>query len=233
VGAADVVATPLCAFDADLAAKLAAAGIPATSMMISKPYMQRRAYATIRTAWPEVEPVCSSEDISFEEYLKSIGDDKLVIDMLVGDLQRVIEYPARGFAIAQDVPADVTDAYQRLIAAGYDTRLMRERTLRAGGTGSRHGAGDPVGRIRRQLAAGGHGTRPVRWYRLSRNPENTVAVVGWLADWLRHARRCGTATSGPSVVAHRAGKPVGRRGEPDVAMCDMAAARAWAFSPAR
>ena len=77
--------------------------------------------------------------------------------MLVGDLQRVIEYPARGFAVAQDVPADVTDAYQRLIAAGYDTRLMRERTLRAGGTGSRHGAGDPVGRIRRQLAAGGHG----------------------------------------------------------------------------
>jgi uncharacterized SAM-binding protein YcdF (DUF218 family) len=106
---------------------LAEAGIPVTSvMLISKPYMQRRAYATIRKAWPEVEPVCSSEDISFDEYLKSIGDDKLVIDMLVGDLQRVIEYPARGFAIAQDVPADVTDAYQRLIAAGYDSRLMKE-----------------------------------------------------------------------------------------------------------
>lgn len=101
MGAVGVVATPLCAFDAGRAAKLAAAGIPATSvMLISKPYKQRRAYATIRTAWPEVEPVCSSEDISFEEYLKSIGDDKLVIDMLVGDLQRVIEYPARGFAIA-------------------------------------------------------------------------------------------------------------------------------------
>ena len=64
-------------------------------MLISKPYMQRRAYATIRKAWPEAEPVCASEDISFDEYLKSIGDDKFVIDMLVGDLQRVIEYPAR------------------------------------------------------------------------------------------------------------------------------------------
>jgi uncharacterized SAM-binding protein YcdF (DUF218 family) len=106
---------------------LAGAGIPVTSvMLISKPYMQRRAYATICKAWPEVEPVCASEDISFDEYLKSIGDDRLVIDMVVGDLQRVIEYPARGFAIAQDVPADVTDAYQRLIAAGYDTRLMKE-----------------------------------------------------------------------------------------------------------
>ena len=54
------------------------------------------------------------------------GASKLVIDMLVGDLQRVVEYPARGFAVAQDVPADVTDAYQQLIAAGYDSRLMKE-----------------------------------------------------------------------------------------------------------
>ena len=61
MGAAGVEGTPLCAFDADLAVKLAAAGIPPTSvMLISKPYMQRRAYATNRTAWPEVEPVCSS-----------------------------------------------------------------------------------------------------------------------------------------------------------------------------
>jgi uncharacterized SAM-binding protein YcdF (DUF218 family) len=106
---------------------LARAGIPVTSvMLICKPYMQRRAYATIRKAWPEVEPVCASEDSTFDEYLKSIGDDKLVIDMLVGDLQRVITYPARGFSIAQDVPDDVTDAYQRLIAAGYNSRLMKE-----------------------------------------------------------------------------------------------------------
>ena len=38
---------------------------------------------------------------------------------------RIIEYPALGLAIAHDVPADVTDAYQRLIAAGYDSRLMK------------------------------------------------------------------------------------------------------------
>jgi hypothetical protein len=46
--------------------------------------------------------------------------------MLVGDLQRIIEYPARGFAIAQEVPGTVTGAYRRLIAAGYDSRLMRD-----------------------------------------------------------------------------------------------------------
>jgi uncharacterized SAM-binding protein YcdF (DUF218 family) len=106
---------------------LAAAGVSVASvMLISKPYMQRRAYATMRKVWPEPDAVCVSEDLSFDDYLKSIGDDKLVIDMLVGDLQRIIEYPSRGFAVVQDVPGPVLDAYQRLITAGYDSRLMKD-----------------------------------------------------------------------------------------------------------
>jgi uncharacterized SAM-binding protein YcdF (DUF218 family) len=105
---------------------LAAAGARVTSvMLISKPYMQRRAYATIRKSWPEPDVVCASEDLGFDEYLKSIGDDNLVIDMLTGDLQRIIEYPARGFAIAQDVPDGVMAAYRRLVAAGFDSRLLK------------------------------------------------------------------------------------------------------------
>jgi hypothetical protein len=88
--------------------------------------MERRAYATIRETWPEVAVVCASEDLAFEEYLTSIGNGKLVIDMITGDLQRIIDDPARGFAIAQNVPADVMAAYHRLIAAGYDSRLLKE-----------------------------------------------------------------------------------------------------------
>lgn len=101
------------------------AGIhPASVLLISKPYMERRAYATSRKAWPEVEAICASEPLTFDEYVNEIGDAKLVIDMLVGDLQRVIEYPALGYAIAQDVPPPVDAAYQRLLRAGYDTRLI-------------------------------------------------------------------------------------------------------------
>ena len=105
---------------------LAAAGIEVTSvMLISKPYMERRAYATARKTWPEVDTVCASEHQSLDDYLKTIGDDKLVIDMLVGDLQRIIEYPALGFAVPQDVPPQVMAAYQRLTARGYDSRLLK------------------------------------------------------------------------------------------------------------
>jgi uncharacterized SAM-binding protein YcdF (DUF218 family) len=104
----------------------AAAGIAVTSvMLICKPYMQRRAYATARKIWPQVDAVCASEHLSLDDYLQTIGDDKLVIDILAGDLQRIIEYPALGFAVPQDVPPQVMAAYQRLTACGYDSRMLK------------------------------------------------------------------------------------------------------------
>jgi uncharacterized SAM-binding protein YcdF (DUF218 family) len=107
-------------------AVLRAAGVEIDSLLlISKPYMERRCYATCRKLWPEVEVVCASERLDFDDYIKSIGDERLVVDMLVGDLQRVIEYPARGFAIEQRVPEDVHDAYKRLLYSGFDSRLIK------------------------------------------------------------------------------------------------------------
>lgn len=98
---------------------------PASILLISKPYMQRRAYATCRKLWPGVEPVCASEPMEFEDYVRTIGDPTLVLDMLIGDLQRVIEYPRRGFAVEQEIPSEVLDAYRRLEKAGYVSRLLR------------------------------------------------------------------------------------------------------------
>ncbi|TDD59330.1 YdcF family protein [Kribbella antibiotica] len=92
-------------------------------LLISKPYMERRAFATCQKLWPDVEVTCASEPIELADYIANIGDPKLVLDMLVGDLQRIIEYPALGFAIEQEVPDEVHVAYERLIQAGYTSRL--------------------------------------------------------------------------------------------------------------
>ncbi|MEV8333036.1 YdcF family protein [Streptomyces niveus] len=101
------------------------AGIQVDSLMlISKPYMERRSYATCRKLWPEAEVICASEPLELDDYIKSIGDEKLVVDMLVGDLQRIIEYPKQGFAVEQDVPEDVHAAYERLLRSGFDSRLI-------------------------------------------------------------------------------------------------------------
>lgn len=104
---------------------LAAAGItPKTVLLASMPYMERRAFATARKVWPEVEVICASAPLDFDDYVKTIGDEKHVVDQLVGDLQRVIEYPKLGFAIEQDVPEDVHGAYESLIRDGFTSRLV-------------------------------------------------------------------------------------------------------------
>ncbi|WP_329182385.1 YdcF family protein [Streptomyces sp. NBC_01477] len=101
------------------------AGVAVTTLLlISMPYMQRRAYATCRKLWPEAEPICVSQPLPYIEYVKTHDDEKQLIDMLMGDMERVMEYPKRGFAIEQHVPEEVRDAFARLRARGYDSWLL-------------------------------------------------------------------------------------------------------------
>ncbi|MFF7476478.1 ElyC/SanA/YdcF family protein [Streptomyces sp. NPDC008092] len=103
------------------------AGVDVASvLLISKPYEERRAYATARKLWPEVEIVSASSPMTLDEYVDSIGDARLVIDMLVGALQRLLVYPEQGFMISQQVPSDVADAYERLCRRGFTSRLLRD-----------------------------------------------------------------------------------------------------------
>ncbi|QIZ36477.1 YdcF family protein [Saccharopolyspora sp. ASAGF58] len=106
-----------------LAAKDIAVG---SILLVSRPYQQRRAFATAKKIWPEVEIVCSSQRLPLDEYVRAIGDADRVINMLVGDTQRITVYAERGFAIPQEVPVEVNASYRRLIDVGYVSRLVRD-----------------------------------------------------------------------------------------------------------
>jgi uncharacterized SAM-binding protein YcdF (DUF218 family) len=93
-------------------------------MLISRPYQQRRAFATCRKVWPDVDVVCGSANMAMDDYMAFIGDPEKVVNMLVGDTQRIEVYAKRGFAIAQPVPDEVRQAYLRLISRGYTRRLL-------------------------------------------------------------------------------------------------------------
>ena len=108
---------------------LAARGLdPQRFIVVQKPYMERRSYATFRKVWPEKELVVTSPRATLDEYLSRFSNGALstddVISIMVGDLQRIVLYPARGFQIAQDIPADVWQAYEDLVKAGYDKHLV-------------------------------------------------------------------------------------------------------------
>jgi uncharacterized SAM-binding protein YcdF (DUF218 family) len=98
---------------------------PYSATIISRPYQQRRAYATCKKIWPELDVVCSSRPQPLTDYISSIADQDKVLNMLVGDTQRIWVYADQGFATPQNVPVEVLRAYERLLAAGYSRRLIQ------------------------------------------------------------------------------------------------------------
>ncbi|GAB6903744.1 YdcF family protein [Kineosporia succinea] len=98
---------------------------PRSVTLVTRPYQQRRAYATCRKLWPEVGTVqCASLPLALDDYVARIGDADRVVSMLVGDTQRIEVYADRGFAVEQPVPDEVRAAFHELVDAGYTSRLI-------------------------------------------------------------------------------------------------------------
>src|SRR5690606_14741883 len=85
-------------------------------IVVQKPYMERRSYATFRKVWPEKEVVVTAPRASLEEYLESCRNPELspddVVSIMVGDLPRIQLYPERGFQIPQEIPEEVRAAFE-------------------------------------------------------------------------------------------------------------------------
>ena len=94
-----------------------------TFLLVQKPYMERRSYATFKKHWPEKKLIVTSPRISFEDYPTDEIPMEKVINIMVGDLQRIRIYPAKGFQIPQDIPDEVWAAYERLIGWGFTKHL--------------------------------------------------------------------------------------------------------------
>lgn len=97
-------------------------------ILVQKPYMERRSYATFKYHWPEKDVVVTSPRVSLDEYLSGYSNQTLsaddVIAIMVGDLQRIRLYPAKGFQISQDIPDEVWEAFEELVRAGYGKYLI-------------------------------------------------------------------------------------------------------------
>ena len=96
---------------------------PQRFIVVQKPYMERRSYATFKKHWPDKELIVTSPQIPFGDYPNAEIPTERVINIMVGDLQRIKIYPAKGFQIPQDIPDDVWAAYERLVALGFDKHL--------------------------------------------------------------------------------------------------------------
>lgn len=96
-------------------------------ILVQKPYMERRTFATFKKQWPnpETKILVTSPKLSYEEYINGGSLDKdLIINVMVGDLQRIREYPKKGFQVEQDIPDTVWHAFEMLVTVGYTKHLL-------------------------------------------------------------------------------------------------------------
>lgn len=101
---------------------LRGAGIEPTTVLLVA-WFSRRPYATARKLWPGVEFRCVSNRFTVSDLGQTGIDPATVINVLIGELQRVMRYSERGFIAQQRIPADVRAAHSSLLKAGYDGRV--------------------------------------------------------------------------------------------------------------
>lgn len=98
---------------------------PESFILVQKPFMLRRTYATFMKQWPGKRFLVTSQQVGFKDYFNGLLPKDLLISVMVGDTQRIREYPAKGFQIPQEMPDEVWDAAQELIRRGHDKHLIQ------------------------------------------------------------------------------------------------------------
>jgi len=97
-------------------------------ILVQKPYMERRSYATFKKQWSGPEIIVTSPQLSYEEYINGDMDFKeRFIETMVGDLQRIKEYPKLGFQIEQDIPDEVFEAWKSLVDMGFKKYYLKKK----------------------------------------------------------------------------------------------------------
>jgi len=99
---------------------------PQKFIVVTKPFMERRAYATFKKQWPKKEIIVTSPKISFDDYPTKEYPKERMINSIAADFQRIKIYPKKGFQIPQEISKDVWSAYEQLIKLGYNKHLIKE-----------------------------------------------------------------------------------------------------------
>lgn len=98
---------------------------PKSFILVTKPYMERRAYATFKKVWPGKSVIVTSPEISFDDYPTQKLTKDNIINIMVGDLQRIKLYGGK-FQIPQKIPSRVWQAYEKLVQLNYNQHLLKE-----------------------------------------------------------------------------------------------------------
>ncbi|XP_074538412.1 uncharacterized protein SCO4629-like [Halichoeres trimaculatus] len=102
--------------------------IPVSSViLVQQPFMERRVYATFMRQWPCCEEIThaivTSPQLGILEYPHpTVGTASDLICNMLGVVERIRDYPSKGFQVEQQLPPSVLSAYHWLFQAGYSPK---------------------------------------------------------------------------------------------------------------
>ena len=100
---------------------------PQSIIFVTKPYMERRVYATFRKQWQNraIKATITSPQLTYaDHFAPNTIPKELFLNVMVSDVQRLKEYAQLGYQIEQKIPDKIWAAYERLVAAGYNKQLV-------------------------------------------------------------------------------------------------------------
>ena len=91
---------------------------------VTKPNSVLRVALTVPVQWPDIVSFVDSPPFVFPQDVSNVIGVFGVIHEMVGDIDRIIQYPARGFQLPHQLPPSILDSWNALIAEGFAQHLL-------------------------------------------------------------------------------------------------------------
>lgn len=94
-----------------------------SATFLTKPNSIRRVKLTLPIQWPGLDAWVDAPSYCFPEQTSNQVGVLGLIDEMVGDVQRIMLYPKKGFQIEEELPKKVEAAWRHLIELGFKNHL--------------------------------------------------------------------------------------------------------------
>jgi len=103
-----------------------------SAIFLTKSNAVLRVSLTVPVQWPSIPATVDSPPLKFPDEVSNVVGVLGVIEEMVGDIQRIVEYPALGFQVAHVLPPDIENAWHALVAAGFTGHMLPKKTSEPG-----------------------------------------------------------------------------------------------------
>jgi uncharacterized SAM-binding protein YcdF (DUF218 family) len=91
---------------------------------VTKPNSVLRVRLTVPVQWPDVTAFVDAPPLRFPEDVSNVVGVLGVIDEMVGDVDRILKYPALGYQAPHELPAEILEAWRSLVRLGFQNHLL-------------------------------------------------------------------------------------------------------------